>query len=78
VRPDFHVHPDYAGCTVPDLITQMTSQMALGDAVQAVQIARYASDAECLLTWNARHFQGKTAVPVLTPEDWLRQQSASP
>lgn len=78
VRPDFQTHPDYAGCSVTDLITQMTTQMALGDAVQAVQIARYASDAECLLTWNARHFQGKIAVAVLTPEEWLRQQSAIP
>src|SRR5204862_6054413 len=45
VRPDFQAHPDYAGCTVSELITQMTSQMALGDAVQAMQIARHASDA---------------------------------
>jgi hypothetical protein len=52
--------------------------MALGDAVQAVQIARNASHADCLLTWNARHFVGKTAVPVLTPEDWLDQRAAGP
>lgn len=78
VRPDFRAHPDYANCTVSDLIAQMASQMALGDAVQAVQIARHASDVDCLLTWNARHFQGKVVVPVLTPEDWLRQQGAIP
>ncbi len=78
VRPDLHAHPEYANCTVSDLMTQMTSQMALGDAVQAVQIARFAADAVCLLTWNARHFQGKVVVPVLTPEDWLRQQGAIP
>ena len=53
-----------------ELLTQMATQMmALGDAVQAVQIRRYAHDAQCLVTWNARHFQGKVAIPVLTPED---------
>jgi hypothetical protein len=78
VRPDFHTHPDYAGCTVQELMTQMTTQMALGDAVQAVQVARYANDCDCLLTWNARHFQGKLVVPVLSPEEWLRQHGAIP
>ena len=64
VRPDRATHPDYAGCTVLELLTQMATQMALGDAVQAVQIARHATGAQCLLTWNARHFQGKIAIPV--------------
>jgi hypothetical protein len=78
VRPDLKTHPDYAGCTAPELLTQMATQMALGDAVQAVQIAHYASDPQCLLTWNARHFQGKIAISVLTPEEWLKQQRATP
>jgi hypothetical protein len=74
VVPDFQQYPDYAGCTITELMTQMSSQMALGDAVLAVQIARYASSADCLLTWNARHFQGKLVIPVLTPEEWLNQR----
>ncbi len=74
VLPDLQQQPDFAGCTVQELITQMSRQMALGDAVQAVQIARYASFADCLLTWNARHFQGKLPVPVFTPQDWLSQR----
>jgi hypothetical protein len=78
VRPDFMAHPDYAGCTVAELVAQMGTQMALGDAVQAAQIARYARDALCLLTWNARHFQGKSAILVLTPEEWLKQQGVIP
>lgn len=78
VRPDFHTHPDYAGCTVQELMLQMTTQMALGDAVQAVQVARYATGCDCLLTWNARHFQGKLAVPVVAPDEWLRQRGAIP
>ena len=78
VLPDFHTHPDYASCTVAELVVQMAKQMALGDAVLAVQIARYANDADCFLTWNARHFQGKIVIPVLTPEEWLLQQGTTP
>jgi hypothetical protein len=78
VRPDLTAHPDYAGCTVSDVLTQMATQMALGDAVQAVQVACHSRDAQCLLTWNARHFQGKIVIPVLTPEEWLRQLGAIP
>jgi hypothetical protein len=77
VLPDVNQHPDYAGCTVQQLMTQMALQMALGDAVQAVQVAQFASFADGLLTWNAKHFQGKLAIPVLTPQDWLHQRSTS-
>jgi hypothetical protein len=71
VIPDLEKHPAYAGCTVQDLVEQMTSRMALGDAVQAVQIAQYGAALECLLTWNVKHFTGKLAVPAYTPEYWL-------
>jgi hypothetical protein len=73
VFPDLQQAPDYAGCTVPELIAQMDRQMSLPDAVQ---IARYAPHADSLLTWNARHFQGKVVVPVLTPDEWLKQRRA--
>ena len=76
VAPDLSSHPDYAGCHVQELIDQMSHKMGLGDAVQAVQIARFASASECLLTWNARHFVGKLVVPVLTPKQWLDEQSS--
>jgi hypothetical protein len=72
--PDIQQHPAYAGCTVQELVTQMSTQMALGDAVQAVQISHYARFAQCLLTWNARHFSGKLVIPALTPQDWLAQR----
>jgi hypothetical protein len=74
VYPDIQQYPVYADCPVIALIAQLSQQMGLGDAVQAVQIARHASYAECLLTWNARHFRGKLVIPVLTPEEWLQQQ----
>jgi hypothetical protein len=74
ILPDPAAEPDYAGCTYDDLIRQMSLKMSLGDAVQAIQIARFAPSATSLITWNARHFRGKLAVPVLTPEEWLQQQ----
>jgi hypothetical protein len=77
VFPSFQQCPDYAGCTVFEVLTQMERQMALGDAVLVVQVARYAPFSQVLLTWNARHFVGKLVIPVLTPQDWLAQQGPS-
>ena len=28
-------------------------------------------DVECFVTWNAKHFKGKTTLTVLTPEEYL-------
>ena len=77
VLPDWDERSDYAGCSVQDLVAQMSRRMSLGDAVQAVQIARYAASAEALITWNAFHFSGKMIIPALTPEEWLSQRSPS-
>jgi hypothetical protein len=74
VLPDPRNHLDYAGCTFIEGVDQMCRSMALGDAVLAVQIARYANSAQCLLTWNAKHFVGKIVIPVFTPEEWLQQR----
>jgi hypothetical protein len=75
VLPNLSTNPDYAGCTVAELITQMSQQMSLADAVQAVQIAHHAPTAICLLTWNARHFVGKLVISALTPDEWLNQRA---
>jgi hypothetical protein len=77
VFPDLQQFPEYAGCTIDELIAQMDRQMSLPDAVQAVQITRYANHAEGLLTWNARHFKGKLTIPVLTPREWLNQRGGA-
>jgi hypothetical protein len=75
--PDPASVPEYAGCTFDEVVAQMTQQMALGDAVMAVQIAKFAPAATALVTWNAKHFRGKLVVPVLTPDEWLQQQSSA-
>lgn len=78
VFPDPAAVPEYAACTVDEVVTQMVTQMALGDAVTAVQIARYAPPGAIFVTWNARHFRGKMPVPVMTPEEWLQQNPPAP
>jgi len=74
ILPDPAVFPDAAGWPVADVAAVMTRKLALGDATLALQIERFAPTASALLTWNAKHFRGKLAVPVLTPEEWLFQQ----
>ena len=76
IYPNPDLFPDYAGCTVPQLVAEMSKKMSLGDAVQSLQIAAHASFADALLTWNAKHFTGKLCIPVLTPEDWLNQRKS--
>ena len=71
VLPDLQHHPDYAGCTNVELVQQMSTQMALGDAVSALQVAKFVPGATHLVSWNARHFRGKLAVPAMTPDEWL-------
>lgn len=75
VFPDPNTYPDYAYTTVDELLDQMGRRMAMGDAVQAVQIRRFApSDTELLMSWNAKHFAGKLSIPTYTPEQWLALQ----
>lgn len=64
---------DYAACSVGDVLAAIGERMALGDAVNAVQIVKFMPTANCLLTWNAKHYQGKLAIPVLTPDEWWQQ-----
>lgn len=45
-------------------------RMAFMDAL-ILSSAERASDVECFVTWNAKHFKGKTKLTVLTPEEYL-------
>jgi hypothetical protein len=78
ILPDLDQTPEYASCRNDELLVQMSQKVSLPDAVQAVQIRLFAPHADALLTWNAKHFRGKIALPVLTPEEWLNQQPPPP
>ena len=36
-----------------------------------ISLVERAPDVECFVTWNAKHFKGKTSLKVLTPEEYL-------
>jgi len=71
IVPDPSNVPEYAGCRYDEILTQMVMKMSLGDAVMAVQIGKFAPTATVTVTWDAAHFVGKVAIPVLTPAEWL-------
>ncbi len=55
------------------LARMMTQPTAFLDAL-AIEVAERTPDVRTFVTWNARHFAGKTRLPVLTPAEYLAQQ----
>lgn len=45
-------------------------RMAFMDAL-IISATEHAPSVDCFVTWNARHFKGKTDLTVLTPEEYL-------
>lgn len=76
--PGLAVESAYAGVRVADVTAEISKKMSLGDAVMAAQIAKYAPSATALLTWDAKHFINKLAIPVLTPAEWLAPRGGTP
>ncbi|MFQ5667367.1 MAG: type II toxin-antitoxin system VapC family toxin [Candidatus Binatia bacterium] len=60
---------DWLASWSDDLTRYIARRMSFGDAVLAREADRYA--AEVLVTWNRRDFEGRTAVPVVTPDQFL-------
>lgn len=78
VIPDPAVVSDHCGCTPDEILAQTVCKRHSGDAVIAAQIAKYASGAAAFVTWNLKHFRGNLVIPVLTPDEWLQQQTPPP
>ena len=47
-------------------------RMAFMDSL-VLNLAERTPDVEHFVTWNARHFKDKSSLPVLTPEEYLKQ-----
>jgi hypothetical protein len=47
-------------------------RMAFMDAL-ILGLAERTPEAECLVTWNARHFKGKSQLSILTPGEYLER-----
>ncbi len=58
-----------------EILTRVSRQMRLGDA--AILWVFEASSCTAIVTWNPRHFAGKTTVKVQTPEEWLQERGLS-
>jgi hypothetical protein len=59
------------GSFADDVIRYVARRMTLGDAILAREADRYA--AEAIVTWNVKDFAGRTAVPVITPDQFMRR-----
>ena len=55
------------------LLARFSRGMAFGDALIIEAAERHAPASSCFVTWDARHFEGKTAFPVRTPEQALAE-----
>ena len=61
--------------TVRELLASMEQRMALKDAEIALVVGQHSAALTAFVSWNAKHFVGKLAVPALTPREWLRPDS---
>jgi hypothetical protein len=55
-----------------DVARYLARRMTLGDAVLAREADRYQADA--IVTWNINDFAGRTAVSVLTPDQYVKSK----
>jgi hypothetical protein len=53
-----------------------SARMPFMDAL-ILSLVERTTDVECFVTWNARHFKGKTNLSVLTPEEYLNYRKKS-
>lgn len=63
----------WLGSFADDVIRYIARRMTLGDAILAREADRYA--AEAVVTWNIKDFTGRTAVPVMTPDQFMTRVS---
>ena len=59
---------------VGKLMDYIQRRSSVGDALALWQLERYAPAESALVTWDAEHFEGKTALPVLTPRSFLKNE----
>jgi len=54
------------------LLSRIGRGFRLGDA--AILWTVESTGCEVLITWNKRHYEGKTTIKVQTPQEWLAEQ----
>lgn len=61
-----------------EILANMVKRMALKDSEIALMVEQHAVSLTAFVSWNAKHFAGKLAVPALTPREWLSRRRRSP
>jgi hypothetical protein len=56
-----------------EIMKRVERGMRVGDA--AILWATESNACDTFVTWNTKHFAGKTAVKAQTPEEWLAEHS---
>ncbi len=59
------------------LLALIAKKMSFGDALVAATIEAWIPQAACFISWDARHFRDKTALPVKTPREFLEEIDGS-
>lgn len=57
------------------VFAQILVKQSLGDAQVAWAAERFRAQTSAFVTWNAKHYQGKIGLPVLTPAEFLRKKT---
>ena len=55
---------------INDIADNITKQMKFGDAVILREAKAY--DVEAIVTWNKKDYAGRTEIPIITPEEFLK------
>jgi hypothetical protein len=63
---------EYWGEQDEELLARIERGMRLGDA--AILWAVESNACEVFVTWNTKHYGGKTGINVQTPEEWLSER----
>ena len=89
VREVYHYLPERCRVTVlppptlpvslpaEPLLTLMTKKLSFGDALVLATIEAWIPRAACFVSWNAKHFRGKAALPVKTPKEYLEETESA-
>lgn len=59
---------------ISSIFSQIQKKQSLGDAEISSVVQRFSRQLSCFVSWNARHFEGKLSIPVMTPDAFLENR----
>lgn len=60
-----------------DLFRIISEKASFGDALIIAAIEKYLPQATYFVSWNARHFVGRLAIPSVTPQEFLERKAVT-